>query len=261
VVDASSKIAEISEILCIGCGICVKKCPYAAIQIINLPSNLERDTTHRYSANSFKLHRLPTPRLGSVLGLVGTNGIGKSTALKILSGQIKPNLGKFKQPPDWPTILNHFRGSELQNYFTKILEEQFKALIKPQYVDQIPRAMKVKRSVEELLTAKCNRDNMAETVKTLELDNLLNRKVDELSGGELQRFAIAMCVVQNADIYMFDEPSSYLDVRQRLTAAKIIRSLVTDTNYVLVVEHDLAVLDYLSDFICLLYGSPGALAL
>jgi ATP-binding cassette subfamily E protein 1 len=258
VVDASSKIAEISEILCIGCGICVKKCPYAAIQIINLPSNLERDTTHRYSANSFKLHRLPTPRLGSVLGLVGTNGIGKSTALKILSGQIKPNLGKFKQPPDWPTILNHFRGSELQNYFTKILEEQFKALIKPQYVDQIPRAMKVKRSVEELLTAKCNRDNMAETVKTLELDNLLNRKVDELSGGELQRFAIAMCVVQNADIYMFDEPSSYLDVRQRLTAAKIIRSLVTDTNYVLVVEHDLAVLDYLSDFICLLYGSPGA---
>jgi ATP-binding cassette subfamily E protein 1 len=258
VVDASSKIAEISEILCIGCGICVKKCPYAAIQIINLPSNLERDTTHRYSANSFKLHRLPTPRLGSVLGLVGTNGIGKSTALKILSGQIKPNLGKFKQPPDWPTILNHFRGSELQNYFTKILEDQFKALIKPQYVDQIPRAMKVKRSVEELLTAKCNRDNMAETVKTLELDNLLNRKVDELSGGELQRFAIAMCVVQNADIYMFDEPSSYLDVRQRLTAAKIIRSLVTDTNYVLVVEHDLAVLDYLSDFICLLYGSPGA---
>lgn len=72
-----------------------QKCPFEAITIINLPSNLEKDTTHRYSANSFKLHRLPTPRPGIVLGLVGTNGIGKSTALKILAGKQKPNLGKF----------------------------------------------------------------------------------------------------------------------------------------------------------------------
>ena len=110
------KIATISETLCIGCGICVKvgqvdcrcvgpaptkcvlhpqKCPFEAISIINLPSNLEKDTTHRYSANSFKLHRLPTPRPGEVLGLVGTNGIGKSTALKILAGKQKPNLGRY----------------------------------------------------------------------------------------------------------------------------------------------------------------------
>jgi len=56
---------------------------------------LERDTTHRYNANSFKLHRLPMPRPGEVLGLVGTNGIGKSTALKVLAGKTKPNLGRF----------------------------------------------------------------------------------------------------------------------------------------------------------------------
>lgn len=73
-----------------------QKCPYGAINIINLPSNLEKKTTHRYSANSFKLHRLPTPRLGSVLGLVGCNGIGKSTALKVLANRLKPNLGCFK---------------------------------------------------------------------------------------------------------------------------------------------------------------------
>ena len=82
-VTPSSKIATISEELCIGCGICVRKCPFEAIHIINLPSNLESETTHRYSANSFKLHRLPTPRPGNVLGLVGTNGIGKTTALKV----------------------------------------------------------------------------------------------------------------------------------------------------------------------------------
>ena len=90
--------------------------------IINLPKDLERDTTHRYGPNTFKLHRraalptppcalppskqapltaqcacgrLPTPRPGQVLGLVGTNGIGKSTALKILAGKLKPNLGRF----------------------------------------------------------------------------------------------------------------------------------------------------------------------
>uniref|UniRef100_A0A8W8L1U6 4Fe-4S ferredoxin-type domain-containing protein n=1 Tax=Magallana gigas TaxID=29159 RepID=A0A8W8L1U6_MAGGI len=143
-VSPADKIAFISEELCIGCGICSKKCPFEAISIINLPSNLEKDTTHRYSANSFKLHRLPIPRPGEVLGLVGTNGIGKSTALKILAGKQKPNLGRFEDPPDWTEILTYFRGSELQNFFTKILEDDLKAIIKPQYVDQIPKAVKVR---------------------------------------------------------------------------------------------------------------------
>ena len=94
-VTPADKIATISEELCIGCGICVKKCPFEAISIINLPSNLEKETTHRYGPNSFKLHRLPTPRPGEVLGLVGTNGIGKSTAIKILAAKLKPNLGEL----------------------------------------------------------------------------------------------------------------------------------------------------------------------
>lgn len=258
-VEPTLKIAEISEVLCIGCGICVKKCPYGAISIINLPSNLEKDTTHRYSMNSFKLHRLPTPRTGSILGLVGCNGIGKSTALKILANRLKPNLGKFKNPPDWPSILNYFRGSELQNYFIRILEEKFKAVMKPQYVDQLAKSLKEEtKTVIDYLKAKNEKDNLEEIIDQLELRNILNRYVPDLSGGELQRFAIAMCAIQNADIYMFDEPSSYLDVRQRLQAAKVIRNLVQDTNYILVVEHDLAVLDYLSDFVACLYGSPGA---
>jgi len=154
-VTPASKISFISEELCIGCGICVKKCPFEAISIINLPKSLERDTTHRYGPNSFKLHRLPMPRPGQVLGLVGTNGIGKSTALKILAGKLKPNLGKFDNAPDWQEILAYFRGSELQNYFTKILEDNIKAIIKPQYVDNIPKA--VKGSVEKILAQKDER--------------------------------------------------------------------------------------------------------
>lgn len=256
-VDNTSKIAFISERLCIGCGICPKKCPFGAINIINLPTNLETQVTHRYSANSFKLHRLPMPRPGQVLGLVGTNGIGKSTALKILSGKLKPNLGRYDNPPDWEEILKYFRGSELQNYFTKVLEDDLKAVVKPQYVDQIPRAVKGPvKQVKELIKARNQLDNLDEIMKVLELGPVAEREIEHLSGGELQRFAIGLVCVQKADVYMFDEPSSYLDVKQRLAAARTIRSLLRPDDYVIVVEHDLSVLDYLSDFICVLYGRP-----
>ncbi|KAH3901875.1 Fe-S cluster-binding ribosome biosynthesis protein SCDLUD_001659 [Saccharomycodes ludwigii] len=258
-VQPNSKIAFISEILCIGCGICVKKCPMSAITIINLPTNLDSEVTHRYSANSFKLHRLPTPRPGQVLGLVGTNGIGKSTALKILAGKQKPNLGRYDDPPEWSDIIKYFRGSELQNYFTKMLEDDIKAIIKPQYVDNIPRAIKGPiTKVGELLKLRMEKDAdfVKFTIKTLQLEHVLKRDVEKLSGGELQRFAIGLSCVQKADVYMFDEPSSYLDVKQRLNAALIIRALLDPTTYVICVEHDLSVLDYLSDFVCILYGVP-----
>jgi ATP-binding cassette, sub-family E, member 1 len=195
-----------------------------------------------------------------VLGLVGTNGIGKSTALKILSGKLKPNLGRYDAPPDWEEILKYWRGSELQNYFTKVLEDNLKAVVKPQYVDQIPKALKGPvKDVKSLIEAKADTEimnNMQHIMDVLELNQVYDRDISLLSGGELQRFAIALVCVQKADVYMFDEPSSYLDVKQRLAAARTIRGLLRPDDYVIVVEHDLSVLDYLSDFICVLYGRP-----
>ena len=183
-------------------------------------------------------------------------GIGKSTALKVLAGKLKPNLGRFENAPDWQEILKYFRGSELQNYFTRILEDNLQAVIKPQYVDNIPRA--VRGNVGEVIKSKMQMDNMDRLLDLLDLRQVTDREVEVLSGGELQRFAIAVVACQKADVYMIDEPSSYLDVRQRLKAAEVIRGLLTLQNFVIIVEHDLAVLDYLSDFICCLYGKPGA---
>lgn len=255
-VTPASKICHISENLCIGCGLCVKKCPFEAIKIINLPTNLSKLTTHRYGPNSFKLHRLPTPRAGQVLGLVGSNGTGKSTALQILANKVKPNLGNFENPPDWADIIKYFRGSELQNFFTKLLEDELKATIKPQYVDSIPKFVKGK--LRDIIAKKDERNVSPALLKELDLEHLLERNIDELSGGELQRFAIMIVAMQKKAIYMFDEPSSYLDVKQRLRAAECIRGLLNSDIYVIVVEHDLSILDYLSDFVCCLYGEPGA---
>nr|GEX25496.1 ABC transporter E family member 2 [Tanacetum cinerariifolium] len=216
-VSATSKMATISEELCIG---------------------------------------LPIPKLGNVVGLVGRNGTGKSTALKILSGDLIPNLGRFDNPPTWQEILKNL-DHELRNYFTLIHTKKLKAIIKPQYVDDISKKAN-DMIVGRILEQEDERGVKAEVCADLELNQLLDRKVGELSGGELQRFVIAARVVQDAQMYMFDEPSSYLDIKQRLKAAQVIRSLLTPKRYVVVIDHDLSVLDYLSDYVCCLYGNPGA---
>ena len=233
----------------------MKKCPFKALSIVNLPDELEGECTHRFGPNSFKLFRLPAPSPGSVLGLLGPNGIGKSTALKILSGEIRLNLGNYSDPPEWDEILEYFRGSTLQLYFKRMSEGNLRAIHKPQYVDMIPKVTKGK--VGEILSRVDERGCLNEISRMLELDAVWDREIDVLSGGELQRVALAAAISREADVYLFDEPSSYLDVKQRLEAARAIRSLREENKIIIVAEHDLAVLDYLSDYICVLYGVPG----
>ena len=245
----------IVESLCVGCGICVKKCPFNALSIVNLPDELEEECSHRFGPNTFKLFRLPIPSSGVVLGLLGQNGIGKTTALKILSGETKLNLGNYQEPPDWPQLIQHFRGSTLQEYFQKLSNGELKVVHKPQYVDKIPRVISGK--VGDLLEKVDERDKLEPLAEQLQLKTVWDRTLEVLSGGELQTVAIAATICREADVYLFDEPSSYLDVKQRLQAARAIRSLREDGKTVIVAEHDLAILDYLSDQICVFYGTPG----
>jgi ATP-binding cassette subfamily E protein 1 len=242
------------ESLCVGCGICVRKCPFKALSIVNLPDELEGECSYRFGVNAFKLFRLPVPPPSSVLGLLGQNGIGKSTALKILSGEIKPNLGAYDQPPDWAKIIQHFRGSTLQDYLQRLSDKNLRVVLKPQYVDKLPLAVSGK--VRNLLKKVDERHVFKTLTEQLQLNNILDRALNVLSGGELQRVAIAASISREADVYLFDEPSSYLDVQQRLQVARVIRSLKDEGKTVIVAEHDLAILDYLSDYICVFYGCP-----
>jgi ATP-binding cassette subfamily E protein 1 len=254
-VEDKSRVV-IFEDICVGCGICVKKCPFNAISIVNLPDELEKVLIHRYGENMFKLYNLPTPKIGYVLGIIGRNGSGKSTSIKILSGQLKPNLGKYNNPPDWDEVIRTFRGTELQAYLSKLANNEIKAVVKPQYIEAARRILK--GTVNELLKRVDERGVSGDLIKALNLENILNRSISELSGGELQKFLIAVVLSKNANAYFFDEPCSYLDIRERLRVARTIMEFTNpEENYVVVVEHDLMILDYISDYIVIMYGEPG----
>ncbi len=247
--------AVIVESLCTGCGICVKKCPFKAISIVNLPNELDKDCSHRFGPNTFKLFKLPTPSPSMVLGLLGQNGTGKTITLKILSGDFTLNLGNFEKPPSWNEIIQHFRGSTLQEYFQKLSENKLRISHKPQYVDKIPKV--ISGNAGELLEKVNERKKLEDITEQLDLKQIWDRPLEVLSGGELQRVAIAATISRDADVYLFDEPSSYLDVKQRLQVAKTIRKLKDEQKTIIVAEHDLAIIDYLSDQICVFYGEPG----
>lgn len=238
------KLASIAESLCTGCGMCVKVCPFSAIKIVNVPKGLKRDVVHRYGPNSFKLHKLPNIKTGVVTGILGQNGLGKSTIMDIYSKNITMNLGRFdlNQNKIDSEINRRFRGQSTQN----IVCGNISSYLKPQNLGKF----RSEKLVSEFLgDRELNDTNLGQSIRIL-----LDRSMKDISGGELQRVVIYHACSQSADLYMFDEPTSFLDLKQRIDASDSIRDLARDKTHVMVVDHDVNILDYVSDNVVILYG-------
>jgi len=302
--DVDGKIGVNEELVSDIDRIAVNKCPFHALKLVNLPEQLTEKPVHRYGKNGFVIFRLPVPIFGKVVGLVGRNGIGKSTAVKILAGVLKPNLGRVapaaaasattkksatskdsqdsgaEAPPrrsrsaslrtprqgggasdegfSYQELIDHFKGNEAQGYFEKLRDGKIQLSYKPQQVEQLTQAYKGK--VGELLTRVNTLPAAAYrgTLETMGVSHLLDRDLAVLSGGELQRVAIAATSLKGANVLFFDEPTNYLDIKQRLRTARFLQSLADEKTAVMMVDHDLIILDYASDLVHLLYGKEDA---
>ena len=249
VVDKKCKILETA------CPVCLnraKHCPGDAVILINLPEELDSDMTHCFGENGFRVFRLPTPREEAVIGILGQNGMGKSTAIQILSGALKPNLGDWGQEKEWEEIIENYPKGELRDYLEQVAESGVKVAVKPQYVDKLPKIFD--GFVQELLERVDERNEVEKWAEEMGIVHLMERKLGALSGGELQRVAICATLLKEADVYFFDEATSYLDIHERMRVTRIIQSLAEMGRRVLVVEHDLAILDILCDQVHIVYG-------
>jgi ATP-binding cassette subfamily E protein 1 len=209
------------------------------------------------------------------MGIIGENGVGKSTVIKILSNSIQPNFEEFgefskdKKIPDSKEIIKRFRGNEIQKYLDKLYHDKLILSIKPQQIEIELTRLRIKKinptvkqyihkKLEKELLDPENNKIIYEKLKTYDLIELFDIPILNVSGGELQRILCVISALKNANVYIFDEPSNYLDIKKRIQIAYLISSLVQTDKIVIVIDHDLAILDYISDYVTIMFGLPSA---
>ena len=171
-------------------------------------------------------------KIGESVGIVGPNATGKTTFVKMLAGAIQPDSGE--------------------------MDNKVKVAYKPQYIsadfDGTVQDLLFMKYYDTVNTSFFN----GEVLEPLGIKHLMDKQVSNLSGGELQRVAITMCLATEADMYLFDEPSAYLDSNQRMNAAKTIRRMMEKTGRSgMIVDHDIYFLDMVSDSMMVFGGDPG----
>ncbi|MHA1376617.1 MAG: ribosome biogenesis/translation initiation ATPase RLI [Promethearchaeota archaeon] len=269
-VQKSTNQIKINSETCLKCGVCANVCPAKAIYVKGiLEEPTELVPTHKYpegeQTEGFRLYNLPTLISGKVSGLCGPNGIGKTTVLNIISGKLKPNFGNSNLKSNqiqWKDVIKKVKESEMRNHFTSLSRNDRKIAYKQQVLRILFEKYQGKKVVDIL-----NAENEVSSLffkkirEYLDISAFDNRILEQCSGGELQRFAIASVLIKEADIYVIDEPCTFLDVQKRIKLAQLLRERVQGFGKgnqcpILVVEHDLAILDYLSDIVQLFYGVP-----
>jgi ATP-binding cassette subfamily E protein 1 len=168
---------------------------------------------------------------GQITVLLGENGTGKTTFIRMLAGLMEPDIGEKM--------------------------EKKRVSYKPQHI-----VTSFDGTVEEILSEKIGNIVVNPIFKTdvmipMKIDDIMQNKIKTLSGGELQRVAIVICLGTSADIYLFDEPSASLDCEQRMICAKVIKRFIKHTEKIaFVVEHDFMMATYLADKVIVYEGLP-----
>ena len=238
------------------CGVCINKCFPRALSVTNLPAiETAGLLVHCYDENGFRFFGVPQIHRGKVVGLLGVNGIGKSTLLNILAGE-QPNGGNYLSVKDgYQTFLSHLTISSFRQYLTDLENSSQKVALKPQIFTYLTE---LSTPVSEILANNSNNGffSLNEVIELMELESILSRYPNEMSGGELQRLAIGLVLLEDTDVYLIDEPCTFLDFRQRIKMAKIFHQIAATGKTVFIAEHDIAILDFQSDLIYLFYGEP-----
>jgi ATP-binding cassette subfamily E protein 1 len=172
-------------------------------------------------------------RNGEIVVLLGQNGVGKTTFIRLLARQQQPDEFEFSVPE----LTVSYKPQKIQPRFEGTVEQLLDAKIQAAMAQGMFKDM---------------------VVAPLNLEYLMDRKVKKLSGGELQRVAIALALGANADLYLIDEPSAYLDAEQRVIIAKIIKRYIMNTGKTaFIVEHDFIMATYLANRVLVFDGRPG----
>jgi len=171
-------------------------------------------------------------RKGEILGIIGANALGKTTMMKMIAGEVKSDSGN--------------------------VDKKIKIAYKPQYltndieIDVISVLNKANEGAIE------GSQEEEQVVDPLKIKKLYNKSIKNLSGGELQKVAVATCLLQKVDMYALDEPSAFLDVEDRIVVAKFLQKFVRSYGKsAIIIDHDLQLLDLVSDSMVIFEGISG----
>jgi len=163
---------------------------------------------------------------------MGANALGKTTMMKMIAGVQKPDVGS--------------------------IDKKIKIAYKPQYL-QNDIDVEVMALLEKASGGTIEGSQEEEQIlDPLKIRKLYNKSVKNLSGGELQKIAVASCLIQKVDLYALDEPSAFLDVEDRIAVAKFLQKFVRSFGKsAIIIDHDLQLMDLVSDSMIIFEGESG----